>query len=61
MKNNNKEKKISFKNWIIKKLLSSENTKEEILNYIAKSDIKDSNEFEDNNEKSLINNIINLI
>ena len=60
MKNNNKEKKISFKNWIIKKLLSSENTKEEILNYIAKSDIKDSNEFEDNNEKSLINNIINL-
>ena len=58
---NQKKKDLqNRKNWIIKKLLSSENTKEEILNYIAKSDIKDSNEFEDNNEKSLINNIINL-
>ena len=36
-------------------------TKEEILNYIASSDNKnESNELEDNNEKNLIKNILNL-
>ena len=35
MENNNFNKKPSLKNWLIKKLLTSETTKEEVLNYIA--------------------------
>ena len=61
MENNNFKKKISWKNWLIKKLLSSEATREEVLNYIATNE-EDSNvdELEDNNEKNLIKNILNL-
>ena len=61
MKNNNLEKKISWKNWLIKKLLSSEATREEVLNYIATNE-ENSNldKLEDNNEKILIKNILNL-
>ena len=56
------DKPSSWKNWIIKKLLSSESTKEEILNFIAseseeKKNLEDSN---DNNEKDLIKNIFKL-
>ncbi|SVA68296.1 uncharacterized protein METZ01_LOCUS121150, partial [marine metagenome] len=56
------DKTSSWKNWIIKKLLSSESTKEEILNFIAseseeKKNLEDSN---DNNEKNLIKNIFKL-
>ena len=55
-------KKNSLKNWIIKKILSSEFTKEEILNYltpdlVGKNDIQESH---DNNEKNLIENIFKL-
>ena len=57
---NKNEKKEALKNQLIKKLISTESTKEEILNYITQSDIKNLNELEDNNEKSLINNIVNL-
>ena len=57
----NKEKKSLFKNWLIKRLLSSETTREEALNYIASNneniDIEDA---EENNEKSLIKNILSL-
>ena len=57
----NTEKKSLFKNWLIKRLLSSETTREEALNYIASNDqntnIEDS---EENNEKSLIKNILSL-
>ena len=57
----NKEKKSLFKNWLIKRLLSSETTREEALNYIASNneniDIEDT---EENNEKSLIKNILSL-
>ena len=61
MENKNIEKKTTWKNWLIKKLLTSESTKEEILNYIATSDNQnENNELEDNNEKSLIKNILNL-
>ena len=35
MTDNKTNKTSSWKNWIIKKLLSSESTKEEILNFIA--------------------------
>jgi CBS domain containing-hemolysin-like protein len=61
MQNNNLEKKLSWKNWLIKRLLSSESTREEVLNYIASNE-EDSNldDLEDNNEKNLIKNILNL-
>ena len=61
MNDTNLEKKTSWKNWLIKKLISSEASKEEILNFIAKDDEnKATDELEDNNEKSLIKNILNL-
>ena len=57
----NTEKKSLFKNWLIKRLLSSETTREEALNYIASNEentnIEDT---EENNEKSLIKNILSL-
>ena len=61
MENKENPKKSSWKNWLIKKLLTSESTKEDILNYIASSDDKNNDsELEDNNEKSLIKNILDL-
>ena len=57
----NFKKKTSWKNWLIKKLISSEASKEEILNFIIKDDEnKEIYEFEDNNEKNLLKNILNL-
>ena len=57
----NTEKKSLFKNWLIKRLLSSETTREEALNYIASNNentnIEDT---EENNEKILIKNILSL-
>jgi magnesium and cobalt transporter len=61
MDQNNFKKKITWKNWIIKKLLSSESTREEILNYIAtREEGEQVDELGDNNEKNLIKNIIKL-
>ena len=61
MENNTFEKNTSWKNWLIKKLLTSESTREEVLNYIASnSDNENINESEDNNEKNLIKNILKL-
>ena len=61
MENKNIEKKTTWKNWLIKKLLTNDSTKEEILNYIASNDYQDNKDvLEDNNEKSLIKNILNL-
>ncbi len=62
MSENKIDKSASWKNWIIKKLLSNQSTKEEILNYIA-SDSIEENKFEnsdDNNENNLIKNILLL-
>ena len=61
MENNNLEKNKSWKNWLIKKLLTNEATREEILNFIATNE-EDTNfdQLEDNNEKILIKNILNL-
>ena len=54
-------KKTTWKNWLIKKLLTNESTKEDILNYIAGSDNqRNDNELEDNDEKNLIKNILDL-
>ena len=61
MSNDNSDKTYSWKNWIIKKLLSNDSTKEDILSFIAndnqKNEIEDTN---DNNEKNLIKNILSL-
>ena len=57
----NKEKKSLFKNWLIKRLLSSETTREEALNYITSNNENTNiDDTEDNNEKSLIKNILSL-
>ena len=57
----NYDKSYGWKNWIIKKLLSNDSTKEDIFNFIAneenENNIKDLN---DNNEKNLIKNILQL-
>jgi len=61
MNTNNSDKTSSWKNWIIKKLLSNDSTKEDILNFIANDeDGKDLEDLNDNNEKNLIKNIVNL-
>ena len=56
------EKLSLWKTWLIKKLLSSDSSKEEILNLIANEDTSNGNEsnLDDNNEKSLIKNILQL-
>ena len=57
----NTAKKSLFKNWLIKRLLSSETTREEALNYIASNDENTNiDDNEENNEKSLIKNILSL-
>ena len=61
MNTNNADKTSSWKNWIIKKLLSNDSTKEDILNFIANDeDDNDLEDVNDNNEKNLIKNIVNL-
>ena len=61
MENDNLEKKSSWKIWLIKKLLSSSSTAEEVLNFIAKNEEDNAiDNDEDNNEKSLIKNILHL-
>ncbi len=61
MNKNNLDKPSSWKNWVIKKLLTNDSTKEDILNYIANDDNKNRiNDINDNNEKSLIKNILQL-
>ena len=51
-----------MENLVNKKLLSSDKSKEEILNLIANEDVPDDQvtNFDDNNEKSLIKNILQL-
>ena len=64
MQNSEIEKKISWRNWLIKKLLINEASKEDILNFIAKGENNKSaiskQDIKDNNENYLIKNIINL-
>jgi len=58
----NQEKLSIWKSWLIKKLLNNDSSKEEILNLIANEDSGDDklNDADDNNEKSLIKNILQL-
>ena len=62
MNQDNKEKLSIWKSWLIRKLLNNDSSKEEILNLIANEDRADDqlNSFDDNNEKSLIKNILQL-
>jgi len=58
----NQEKLSIWKSWLIKKLLNNDSSKEEILNLIANEDSGDDklNDADDNNEKNLIKNILQL-
>jgi len=61
MNKDNQEKLSIWKTWLIKKLLNNDSSKEEILNLIANQDNDDElNNPDDNNEKSLIKNILQL-
>ena len=64
MRKTNNEKKITWRNWLIRKLLVNETSKEDILNFIAKDEDDKSNlnnlELQDNNERNLIKNILIL-
>ena len=64
MQEKNTEKKITWRNWLIRKLLVTETSKEDILSFIAKEEDNKNDlnyqEFEDINEKNLIKNILNL-
>jgi len=61
MNQGNQEKLSIWKTWLIKKLLNNDSFKEEILNLIANQDNEDElNNPDDNNEKSLIKNILQL-
>jgi CBS domain containing-hemolysin-like protein len=61
MNQDNQEKLSIWKTWLIKKLLNNDSSKEEILNLIANQDTEDEfNNPDDNNEKSLIKNILQL-
>ena len=61
---NNSTSKLSWRIWLIKKLLKDYKNKEDILKIISEhSDLDKKNDYEDfddNNENKLINNIINL-
>ena len=57
--------KTTWRNWLIKKLLTDETSKEDILSFIANEErnvifSEDNKTIEDNNEKNLIKNILNL-
>ena len=58
----NQEKLSIWKSWLIKKLLNNDSSKEEILSLIANESSTDDelNNSYDNNEKSLIKNILQL-
>ena len=62
MNQDNKEKLGIWKSWLIRKLLNNDSSKEEILNLITNevSDDDKLNSTDDNNEKNLIKNILQL-
>ena len=62
MSRENQIKLSAWKSWLIKKLISDNSSKEEILNLIANEDNEadDYNNPDDNNERNLIKNILLL-
>jgi CBS domain containing-hemolysin-like protein len=62
MNQDSKEKLSIWKSWVIRKLLNNDSSKEEILNFIA-NEVSDDDKLssnDDNNEKNLIKNILQL-
>ena len=62
MTQDNQEKLSIWKSWLIKKLLNNDSSKEEILNLITNEENANDhlNNYDDNDEKSLIKNILQL-
>ena len=62
MSEDNQYKTSAWKSWLIKKLLTADSSKEEILNIIASEEGNNNtlDNFDDNNEKNLIKNILQL-
>jgi len=64
MNKKNLEKKTTWRNWLIRKLLSNENSKEDILSFIKNDNEtnqdRDNFSIDENNEENLIKNILNL-
>ena len=63
MQEKNHSKKISWRNWLIKKLLIKDTSKEDILSFISQEDDNlnlINQEIEDINEGNLITNIVKL-
>ncbi len=62
MSQDNQEKLSIWKSWLIKKLLNNDSSKEEILNLIANEETSNDQiiNSDDNNEKNLIKNILQL-
>ena len=59
--NNSSDKINNWKSWIIKRLLSNDSTKEDILNFIANEQSeKEIKDIDENDEKNLIKNILQL-
>ena len=58
----NQAKLSIWKSWLIRKLLNDDSSKEEIINLIANEDSSDDQfvQTDDNNEKNLIKNILQL-
>ena len=62
MNQNNQEKLSLWKSWLIKKFLTSDSSKEEILSLVANAETSNNKlkNSDDNNEKDLIKNILQL-
>tara|TARA_B100001173_G_scaffold290761_1_gene281629 strand:- start:20 stop:880 length:861 start_codon:yes stop_codon:yes gene_type:complete len=58
------EKKITWRSWLIRKLLSNESSKEDILSFLKSDSEMDHNldnySIDENNQENLIKNILNL-
>jgi len=58
------EKKTTWRNWLIRKLLSNESSKEDILSFLKNDSEMDHNldnySIDENNQENLIKNILNL-
>ncbi|MBD1147275.1 HlyC/CorC family transporter [Pelagibacterales bacterium SAG-MED31] len=62
MSEQNQDKLSAWKSWLIKKLVIDNSSKEEILNIIANEEVNNDTleNLDDNNEKNLIKNILQL-
>ncbi len=54
------DKSYNWKSWIIKKLISNDSTKDEILNFLTSNEDNTYTDLKDNDQKNLIKNILKL-